>query len=108
MSGPIQKCEELTPPSPPGAYDGRWKWAAVADIGGSLNVLSVTTPSSGDEAQAESSHAITKPSIPHQAERLFTEPNLLIAAADATTAIRGRVIEEMRDEKFCAEREARL
>ena len=84
---PIQKCPELVPLSPLGAYDGRWKWAAVAVIGGSEGADSVTTPSWGDEAQAESSHAITKVSIPQHAARLFTKPNLLCPGPDATRAI---------------------
>src|SRR4030095_5267189 len=76
---PIQKCPELVPASPPGAYDGRAKWAAALVIGGSFCADSVTTPPSGDEAQAESSHAITNASIPDHAERLFTKPNLPVA-----------------------------
>lgn len=67
------ECPELIAVSPPGAYAGRGKWAAVDDIFGS-DAFSVTTPSWGDEAQAESSHANTKTSISHHAERLFTKP----------------------------------
>src|ERR1043166_6424876 len=88
MRGLTQKCPELTPPSPQGAYDGRGKWAVVAVIAGSFEVLSVTTPSSGPEAQAERSHAIIKPSIPHLTARLFTKRNLLIGKPDATAGIR--------------------
>jgi hypothetical protein len=47
MGAPIQKppeCPELTPASPPGAYDGRAKWAEVDVIGGSKGADSVTTP----------------------------------------------------------------
>ena len=40
-----QKCPELTPASPPGAYDGREKWAEVDVIGGSKGADSFTTPS---------------------------------------------------------------
>ena len=90
MDGPIQKpeCPELIPVSPPGAYDGREKWAEVLVILGS-DAFSVTVPSWGDEAQAESSHAITKASIPQSAAPLFTKPNLLIAEPAATSEIRG-------------------
>ena len=79
MVAPIQnpECPELIPVTPPGAYDGREKWAAVDVMPGSF-ADSVTTPSWGDEAQAESSHAITKASVPHHAATLFTKPNLLI------------------------------
>jgi hypothetical protein len=86
MDAPIQnpECPERIPVSPPGAYDGRWKWAEVLVIPGSL-ADSVTTPSWGDEAQAESSHAITKARIPHDAERLFTKPSLLITEPAATS-----------------------
>src|SRR3954447_12804302 len=59
-------------PSPPGAYDGREKWASEVSMGASVGANSFTTPSSCDEAQAESSEAIIKISIPHHAERLFT------------------------------------
>jgi hypothetical protein len=45
----------------------------------------MTTPSSGAEAQAESSHVITETIIPHHAARLFTKPNLLITEVDATS-----------------------
>ena len=106
MGAPIQK-----PPPPewpevvpwlPGAYDGREKWAAVDVIPGSL-AFSVTTPSWGEEAQAESSHASTKTSIPHHAERLFTKPNLLIAKPDATSGIRRLMLKEMPQEKILRE-----
>jgi hypothetical protein len=82
------ECPELIAESPPGAYDGREKWAAVDVIPGS-DAFSFTTPSWGEDAQAESSHASTKTSIPHHAERLFTKPNLLIAEPAATSEIRG-------------------
>ena len=57
MDAPIQnpECPELIPVSPPGAYDGREKWAEVDVIPGS-DAFSFTTPSWGDEAQAESHH----------------------------------------------------
>ena len=58
------------------------------------DAFSVTTPSWGDEAQAESHHASTKTSIPHDAERLFTKPNLLIAGPAATSEIRGLMPKE--------------
>jgi hypothetical protein len=93
------ECPELIDESPPGAYAGRPKWAAVDVIPGSL-AFSVTTPSWGDEAQAESSHASTKTSIPHHAERLFTKPNLLIAEPAATSEIRGLMLKERRHEKL--------
>ena len=91
MGAPIQKPEWLELiPSPPGAYDGREKWAAVDVIPGS-DAFSVTVPSWDDEAQAESSHAITKANIPQSAARLFTKPNLLITEADATSGTRGLI-----------------
>jgi hypothetical protein len=93
------ECPELIAVSPPGAYDGRAKWAEVDVIGGSF-AFSVTTPSWGDEAQAESSHAITKTSIPRHAERLFTKPNLLIAEPAATSEIRGLMPKERCHEKL--------
>jgi hypothetical protein len=101
MSAPIQKPPEWLEviPSPPGAYDGREKWAEVDVIPGS-DAFSVTSPSWGDEAQAESSHASTKTSIPHHAERLFTKPNLLIAEPAATSEIRGLMPKERRHEKI--------
>ena len=100
MGAPIQKPEWLELiPSPPGAYDGREKWAAVDVIPGS-DAFSFTTPSWGDEAQAESSHASTKASIPHHAECLFTKPNVLIAEATATSEIRELMPKERRDEKL--------
>src|SRR6516164_8793262 len=98
MLGPIQKCPELLPPSPLGAYDGRGKWASVAVIFGSV-FRSVTTPFWGSEAQAESNHAIIKASIPHQAARLFTKRNLLIEDRDATAAIRELMLNERSREK---------
>jgi hypothetical protein len=107
MEVPIQKCPELIPASPPGAYDGREKWAEVDVIPGS-DAFSVTTPSWGDEAQAESSHAITKARIPHDAAPLFTKPNLLIAGPPATSEIRGLMPKKATTKKFCAEREARV
>jgi hypothetical protein len=84
---PVQKPEwlELVPASAPGAYDGRAKWAEVDVIGGSNGADSFTTPSWRDEAQAESSHAVTKARIPHDAAPLFTKPNLLIAGPAATS-----------------------
>jgi hypothetical protein len=99
---PIQKppeWPEFVPASPPGAYDGREKWAAVLVIPGSL-ADSVTTPSWGDEAQAESSHAIVNARIPHHAERLFTKPNLLIAEPAATSEIRELMPKEGSHEKL--------
>jgi len=101
------ECPELIAESPPGAYAGREKWAAVDVIPGSL-AFSVTTPSWGDEAQAESSHAITKARIPHDAERLFTKPNLLIAEPAATSEIHGLIPKENRHEKILRRREARV
>jgi len=95
-------------PSPPGAYDGREKWAAVLVIGGSLGADSVTTPSWGDEAQAESSHPITNASIQHPAARLFTKPNLLSTEPDATSRIRAVMLKDGATKKFCVEREARV
>ena len=100
MTGaPIQnpECAELVP-SPPGAYDGRGKWAAVDVMRSSVD--SVTTPSWEDEAQAESSHAITKASVPHHAARLFTTPNVLIAESEANNETRALMLEEMRREKI--------
>jgi hypothetical protein len=65
-------------------------------------VDSLTTPSWGD-AQAKSSDAITKASIPYDAERLFTKPNLPIADPDATSAIRRLMLKEMPQEKILRE-----
>ena len=100
MGAPIQKPEwaELIAESPPGANDGRPKCAAV-DVWCSA-VSSLTTPSSGEEAQAERSHAITKASIPHQAACLFTKPNLLIAERDATSGLRALMLKQRRHEKI--------
>ena len=101
MHASIQKPEWLElVPSPPGAYDGRVKWAEVDVIGGSKGADSVTTPSWDDEAQAESSHASTKARIPHDAAPLFTKPNLLIAGPAATGEIRGLMPKERRNEKL--------
>jgi hypothetical protein len=103
MRAPIQnpECPELIDVSPLGAYDGRGKWAAVDVIGGSIAAPdSVTVPSWGDEAQAESSHAITKARIPHDAAPLFTKPNLLIAGPPATSEIRGLMPKESHHEKI--------
>jgi hypothetical protein len=101
MDGPIQKPPEWLEviPSPPGAYDGREKWAEVDVIPGS-DAFSVTVPSWGDEAQAESSHATIKASIPQSAARLFTKPNLLITEADATSGTRGLMPKESCQEKI--------
>jgi hypothetical protein len=85
-SAPNQKCPALIPASPPGAYAGRAKWAEVDVIFGS-DAFSVTTPSCGDDAQAESSHEVIKARIPQHAVHLFTKPNLLIADADAISVI---------------------
>jgi hypothetical protein len=106
MGDPIQKCPELMPESPPGAYDGRPKCAAV-DVWCSP-VSSLTTPSSGEEAQAESSHATTNTRIPHHAACLFTKPNLLIAEHHATRGIRAFMPNKGAAKKFCAERKARV
>ena len=102
MRVPIQKLPEWPEliPSPPGAYDGREKWAAVDVIGGSVGADSLTTPSSGDEAQAESRHAITRAKIPQHTAPLFTKPNLRIAEPDATGGIRGLMPKEIRHEKI--------
>ena len=101
MVVPIQKPPEWAElvPSPPGAYDGRWKWAAVDVIGGSRGADSVTTPS-WDDAQAESRHAVTKANIPHHAAPLFTKPNLRITEPDATGGTRGLIPKERRHEKI--------
>jgi len=101
MGAPIQnpECPELIDVSPLGAYDGRAKWAAVDVIPG-WDAFSFTTPSWGDEAQAESSHAITKARIPHDGAPLFTKPNLLIAELAATSEIRGLMPKESRHEKI--------
>jgi len=96
---PIQKCPELDPPSPFGAYEGFGKWASIAVICGSV-FRSVTTPFWGSEAQAESSHVIIKASIPHHAARLLTKRNLLIEKPDATTGIRASMLNETSREKI--------
>ena len=108
MGDPIQKPEwpELIAESPAGAYDGRAKWAAV-DVPCSA-VSSLTTPSSGEEAQAERSHATTNTRIPHHAEHLFTMLNLLIAESGATSGTGGLMPKKSGHEKFCVEREARV
>ena len=113
MVTPIQKPPEPPEwaeliPSPPGEYEGRSKWAEVDVMGGSKGADSVTTPSWDDEAQAESSHAITKAKIPHHAAPLFTKPNLLITEVDATSGTRGLMPKKAATKKFCAEREARV
>jgi hypothetical protein len=102
MGVPIQKPPEWAEliPSPPGAYDGRLKWAAVDVIGASVGADSVTTPSWRDEAQAESSHAITKATIPHHAAPLFTKLNLLITELDANNGTRGLTPKEKCLEKI--------
>jgi hypothetical protein len=82
-----------------GAYEGRAKWAVAAVIPGSLD-RSVTTPSSGEEAQAESIHATSKASIPHHAACFFTKPNLQIEELDATSGIRALMVKEMSHEKI--------
>ena len=100
---PIQKCPEVIPWLP-GLNVGRANGAGSAPAPG----LSMTTPSSGADAQAESTHAITKASIPHHAACLFTKPNLLIAEVDATSGARGLTLKKGVTKKFCAEREARV
>jgi hypothetical protein len=102
MGAPTQKPPPEWPevvPSLPGAYDGREKWAAVDVIGGSVGADSVTVPSWG-EAQAESSHATTRANIPHNAEWFFTNPNLAMVEAHATSGIRGLLPKERRHEKI--------
>ena len=108
MGAPIQnpECPELIAESPLGAYDGRAKWAAVDVV--CCSVDSVTTPSWGEEAQAESSPAITKASVIYNAARLFTKPNLLSTEPDATSGIRAVILKDGATKKFCAEREARF
>jgi hypothetical protein len=107
---PIQKCPELDPLSPLGAYDGRGKWAAVAVMAGSVDPRSVTTPSSLDEAHAERRHAINKTSTARHTRRLFTKPNLLSAEPDATSGSSTTDCDNIKTsaKTFCAEREARL
>ena len=110
MSVRIQKppeCPELVP-SLPGANDGRAKWAEVLVIGASVGAFSVTTPSWRDEAQAESSHAITKASIPSQAAALFTKPNLAITEPDANSGIRGLMSKSRHEKVLRGKRSSRL
>ena len=96
----IQKCPEPIP-SLPGAYDGRGKWASTAVIPGSGR--SVTTPSWGEEAQAESRHPNTKATIPDKTARLFTKANVRIAESDATPVDSGSIIKSKAvRKKFCA------
>lgn len=56
-------------------------------MGGSNGACSVTVPSWGEEAQAESSKAIAETSTPYNEARLFTRLNLLIDEFDATSGI---------------------
>jgi hypothetical protein len=84
MDALIQKWPELIP-SLPGLNVGRWNGAGSPPAPG----LSMTTPSSGAEAQAESTHAITETIIPIHAARLFTKPNLLMTEVDATAELEG-------------------
>jgi len=110
MSVRIQKppeCPELVP-SLPGANDGRAKWAEVLVIGASVGAFSVTTPSWRDEAQAESSHAITKASIPSHAAALFTKPNLAITEPDANSGIRGLMSKSRHEKVLRGKRSSRL
>jgi hypothetical protein len=67
----------------PGTYDGRAKCASGEYVPRSVD--SVTTPSSLDEAQAESRQPITKEITPHKAACFFTEANVPIAETDATS-----------------------
>ena len=110
MDVPIQNPPEWAElvPSLPGENDGRPKWAAVDVIGASVGADSVTVPSWGDEAQAESSHATTRANIPNNADRFLTKPNLAMAELHATSGIRGLMRKEGATKKFCAEREARV
>jgi hypothetical protein len=71
----------------------------VAVIFGSV-FRSVTTPSWDSEAQAQSSQAIIKASIPHHAACLFTTRNLLIDDPDATSGILGLMLKERNHEKI--------
>ena len=96
---PIQKCPELLPPSPFGAYDGLAKCASTAVIFGSV-FRSVTTPSWDSEAQAQSNHAIIKASIPQHAACLFTTRNLLIDDLDATSGFPALILKERSHEKI--------
>lgn len=108
ISHSIQKCEELIPPSPEGANDGRAKCASGEYVPGSVD--SVTTPSSLDEAQAESRHPITKEIAPHKAAYFFTEANVSIAAPDATPPrVEARSVNiKAGTKRFCAQSEARV
>jgi hypothetical protein len=110
MGVPIQNPPEWAElvPSLPGEYDGRSKWAAVLVIGGSVGAYSVTTPSWRDEAQAESSHAITKASIPNHAAPLFTDPNLPITELDANNGTRGLVSKSRHEKVLRGKRSSRL
>jgi hypothetical protein len=58
------------------------------------------TPSCGPDSQAESSHAMTKANIPHQAAGLFTIPNLLIEEPYATSGIRVLMLRQTNHEKI--------
>ena len=79
IDAPIQKCPELIP-SLPGLNVGRAKGAGSAPAPG----LSMTTPSSGDEAQAESRNITSKASTPDKPACFFTEAKVAIALSDAT------------------------
>jgi hypothetical protein len=57
------------------------------------------TPSWDSEAQAQSSHAITKASIPQHSACLFTTRNLLIDDPNATSGIRELMLKEESHEK---------
>jgi len=107
---PIQsppECPELIP-SPPGANDGRAKWAEVLVIGASAGAFSVTTPSWRDEAQAESSHAVTRATIPNHAALLFTQPNVPITEPDANSGIRGLMSKSRYEKVLRGKRSSRL
>jgi hypothetical protein len=73
------------------------------------SVDSVTTPSWGEDAQAESSHAISKATTADKAACFFTGANLLLAKLDATGGARGSIVKRQRGrKKFCAQTEARV